>query len=100
MKTKLIAAAIVLAALSGCAAIEPNHLRLGAQHLSSATQHFGSNKTQFGFNSILVGAEWEPTKHTYIEVQESWILGDGILFAGGEGHEFFEARAGVQLNLK
>ena len=100
MKTPTIVAALVAATLVGCATIKPDHLRLGVEHLSSATQHFSKTPTDFGFNAATISAEWTPTKHTYVEVQESYIVGGSALFSGGNGHEFFEARAGVQLNLK
>lgn len=101
-KTRALMIGIVLVGLglAGCETVKPNHIRVGVEHLSSVTQHFGSNPTDFGFNAGTISAEWEPTKHTYVEVQEAYIIGNNAKFSGGNGHEYFEARAGVQFNLK
>ncbi len=94
-----LSAALVAVALSGCAAIEPNALHVGMQHLSSATQHFGKHPTNVGNDCAAVSALWYPTPHTYIELQECYIV-DGAPFTGGHGHEMFNARAGLSINLK
>lgn len=92
-------APLLMAGCSTLKAVEPDTARVGVQHLSSISQHFGANRTDIGNNEVTVGAEWAPTKHTYIEVQDAYIV-SGSRFGGGNGYEFFEARAGYQFNLK
>jgi hypothetical protein len=89
----------VALALVGCAAIEPNALHVGVQHLSSISQHFGPEPTNIGNEMATVSAMWHPSKFTYLEVQDGWIF-RGADFGPKGGHEIFEARAGLSLELK
>jgi hypothetical protein len=89
----------VALALVGCAAVEPNALHLGAEHLSSISQHFGADPTNVGLEALTVSAIWHPSRLTYLEVQDGYIVG-GSRFTGKGGREFFEARAGLSLELK
>lgn len=93
--TALTGAAILL---SGCA-VMPDSLHVGAEHLSSISQHFGNDPTNVGLNAATFAAEWQPTRHTYIEIQDAYVLG-GAKFAGKDGVEYFTARAGINIPLK
>lgn len=90
-------ATITAFALVGCAAIEPNTVHLGAEHLSSITQHFGPDPSNYGVKLATLSAQWQPSPHTYIEVQDGYIVA-GSTFA--HGREIFEARAGLSIPVK
>lgn len=85
--------------LTGCSTIEPNDLHLGVEHLSSITQHFGHGSTDNGLEAATFSAEWRPTRYTYIELQDGYIVA-GSHFNGKGGREVFQARVGLTLPLK
>lgn len=82
--------------LSGCA-LEPKSIRLGAEHISSISQHFGADSTNVAVELATLSAHWTPTRNTYLEIQDGYIVND-IRFAGHR--EVFEARTGYEITLK
>lgn len=96
MKTRIFSS-IAAIALTSCAAIEPNTVHLGAEHLSSISQHFGDNPTNVAVEMATLSAQWQPSAHTYIELQDGYIV-SGATFVGKR--EIFEARAGLSIPVK
>lgn len=96
---QLLAIMAGLCLIGGCAAVEPDKVRVGVEHLSSVTQHFGADRTNVGFQLATVDLEWRPSKHSYIELQEAYIVGANASF-GHSHHELFEGRAGLEFDIK
>lgn len=94
MRTTILILAFILS--TGCA-LEPKTIRIGAEHISSITQHFGSDRTNAAVEEATISAHWSPTTHTYLEIQDGYIL-NNITFAGHK--EVFEARAGYEFQLR
>lgn len=82
--------------LSGCA-VAPNNVHVGAEHLSSISQHFGPDATNVAVEMATLSALWQPTRNTYLEIQDGYIV-SGATFV--HKREIFEARAGLNFPVK
>lgn len=97
---------IALAALGGCATLEPDSLVPEVVHVSHATQHIVDH-TDFGYNEVALAARWRPTAHAVLEVSEGvnvnrkWPSPYGPQYGSFVGpREVFEARFGYEIPLK
>jgi hypothetical protein len=73
-KDYVLIAAALLAALSGCATLEPNAINVEGEHLSHLTQHrpFTDHPTDYGANELGVIAHWNLGSHAYADVGEGY----------------------------
>lgn len=89
---------LIVILCTGCASVRPDNVQVGVEHLSSISQHFGADKTNIGLEMATVTAHWQPTKHTYLDVQDAYIFGSGTF--AGKDREVFEAKAGFIIPTK
>lgn len=101
---KLIAAAALSAALTGCV-LAPNDIRADLQHDSHTTQHepFTSHPTNMGAQSVNLTAEWR-AGHAFIDVREGYNVtpADKYPCIGGicGPRELFSASVGYIFEVK
>lgn len=93
-------------ALSGCAAIEPNSIRVYGEHVSHATQHFESTPTDYGYNAINVEIHYQH-KGAFLDIAEGIVLNrkdtqvSWCEYGAMAGpRELFTARVGYEFQLK
>ena len=101
---RTILAAIAALAITGCATLRPNDVRLYAEHVSHISQHFGSDPKCYGYQTLNVSAEWR-VKGAFLEVAEGYNLNGRSDWGEGYGalvgpRETFSARAGWDFKLK
>lgn len=85
-----------LAALSGCATLEPASVSAEVQHDSHVMQHFGNHRTNYGYQAVGVSIHWQFTPRWYADAFEGVDFG-GCSNTFGAGHETFTARAGYEI---
>lgn len=93
-----------IVALSGCAAVRPNNIRLYAEHVSHVSQHMGSNPTDYGYNTINLELHYEH-KGVFSDIAEGYNLGAKSDWGLGYGalvgpREVFSARIGYDFKVK
>jgi hypothetical protein len=93
-------------AVSGCASVVPNSLRIEAQHASHVTQHepFTSQPTRYGSSVAMVTAHWNGPAHTFMEVGEGLSLDRRYREVPSCGEvmgprEQFQARVGITIDI-
>lgn len=100
------AAAAMLLVVGGCAAIEPNSVRIYGEHVSHASQHFGSDPTSYGYDSLNLELHYQH-RGLFLDVAEGIVLNSkdtkvsGDCYGGLWGpREVFTARAGYEFPFK
>lgn len=95
-----------LLALVGCAAIEPNSVRVYAEHVSHVSQHFGTDATSYGYNSINLEVHYQKDGY-YLDVAEGINLNSQDKAAAGPCYgamygprEMFTAKAGYEFQIR
>jgi hypothetical protein len=98
-----LGACAAILALTGCAALLPNTLRLQGEHLSHASQHMDGTRGHIGAELVGVVAHWQ-TGGWFANAEESYNLSpaDGHLCVGGicGEREVFQAQAGYEWRVK
>lgn len=97
----------VLALVSGCAALEPNSVRVYAEHVSHVTQHFGSDPTNYGYDQVAAEVHYQ-RGGMYLNISEGINVDPqlkaniiGPVYGGLAGpRETFQAQAGYEFQLK
>ena len=91
------AAAIgLVAALAGCATLEPDAVRLDAGHQSSIGQHLQSGPQDFGMNTVNVAATWRRGRWV-AEVSEGYAVQGIDACVHCSSRDVFEAHVGYEL---
>lgn len=98
----ILAAALALLPLAGCAAlrpVEPDSASIVITHVSHVSQHpplcdlFGEPCTNFGYQTASIEGEWRRGRLW-------WSVGDGVQLPGGDlsgPHEVFDAQVGYTI---
>lgn len=89
-------AVLACLALTGCASVQPDTIRLGVEHLSSISQHLGKDPTNQGLEVVYVSANWEPARGVHLVVLDGGVVGGGT-FTTRSKYELFEAKAEIDL---
>jgi hypothetical protein len=64
---------LLVLSLTGCAAVEPDALRIEAGHQSTIGQHLTSKPTDYGMQTVALAAHWQRGRWT-AEVSEGYAV--------------------------